>query len=259
MQAGPPCEAAEGERPRSEGTIMFFGPYDWLMIPGLLLGLYAQFRLTSTYKRYVRQPLESGVTGAQAARVILDRAGLQDVGIHPVQGHLTDHYDPLRRALFLSGENYQGSSIAAVGVAAHEAGHALQHQAAYAPLQLRMMLVPATSFATKAAFFILGVGMLLTYIGFISVKLFAALLPFAVGAYAVVTFFQLITLPVEYDASRRAKDQLLRHGLVSGRERAAVSRVLNAAALTYVAGLITAVLEMLRIILIARSLGDDRG
>jgi len=238
---------------------MFFGPYDWLMIPGLLLGLYAQFKLTATYNRYVRQPLASGLTGAQAARVILDGAGLQQVDVQPVPGHLTDHYDPLKRALFLSAENYGGRSIAAVGVAAHEAGHALQHQAAYAPLQLRMMLVPATNFATKAAFMILGVGMLLTYIGFISVKLFAALLPFAIGAYAVVTFFQLVTLPVEYDASRRAKDQLLRHGLIDNTERTAVARVLNAAALTYVAGLITAVLELLRIVMIARGLGDDRG
>lgn len=238
---------------------MLFGPYDWLMIPGLLLGLYAQFKLTSTYNRYVREPLESGLSGAEAARAILDHAGLQNVDVHPVPGHLTDHYDPLKHALFLSEENYGGRSIAAVGVAAHEAGHALQHQAAYAPLQLRMMLVPATNFATKAAFLILGAGMLLTFIGIISVKLFAALLPFAIGAYAVVTFFQLITLPVEYDASRRAKDQLLRLGLISNQERASVSRVLNAAALTYVAGLVTAVLQMLRIVMIARSLGDDRG
>jgi uncharacterized protein len=238
---------------------MFLGPYDWLMIPGLLLGLYAQFKLTSTYNRYVREPLESGLSGAEAARAILDHAGLQNVDVHPVQGHLTDHYDPLKHALFLSEENYGGRSIAAVGVAAHEAGHALQHQAAYAPLQLRMMLVPATNFATKAAFLILGAGMLLTFIGIISVKLFAALLPFAIGAYAVVTFFQLITLPVEYDASRRAKDQLLRLGLISNQERASVSRVLNAAALTYVAGLVTAVFQMLRLVMIARSLGDDRG
>lgn len=238
---------------------MFFGPYDWLMIPGLLLGLYAQFRLTSTYNRYIRQPIESGLSGAEAARIILDRAGLENVDVHPVQGHLTDHYDPLKRALFLSEENYAGRSIAAVGVAAHEAGHALQHQAAYKPLQLRMMLVPATNFASTAAFTIFGVGMLLMYLGFLSKALFVAILPIAIGAYAVMTFFQLITLPVEFDASRRAKEHLLRLGLISAQERSSVSRVLNAAALTYVAGLVTAVLQLLRIVLIARSLGDDRG
>jgi len=238
---------------------MFFGPYDWLMIPGLLLGLYAQMKLTSTYNRYVRQPVDSGLSGAEAARVILDRAGLRHVEVHPVPGHLTDHYDPLKRALFLSEENCAGRSIAALGVAAHEAGHALQHQAAYAPLQLRMMLVPATNFASRTAFIILGLGMLLTYLGILSKALFVAVLPIAIGAYAVVTFFQLVTLPVEFDASRRAKEQLLRLGLISPGERTSVSRVLNAAAMTYVAGLVTAVLELLRIVLIARGLDDDRG
>ena len=236
---------------------MIFWPFDVLMIPGLLVGLYAQFKLNSTYQRYVREPVESGLSGAEAARVILDRAGLPEVEVAPVAGHLTDHYDPIKRALFLSEENFAGRSIAAVGVSAHEAGHALQHQAAYAPLKLRMMLVPATNFASQAAFLIFGVGMMLTYLGIVSKALFVALLPYAIGAYAVVTFFQLITLPVEYDASRRAKEQLLRLGLISSRERDSVARVLNAAALTYVAALISSMLELLRMILISRHL-DDR-
>src|SRR5688572_30158313 len=118
---------------------MMFDPL-WLLfaIPGLLLGLYAQMKLTSTYGRYMRVPVGSGLSGAEAAREILDRAGLSNMPVHEVGGHLSDHYDPMKKALFLSAENYRGRSLAAVGVAAHEAGHALQHQAAYAPLKWRM-------------------------------------------------------------------------------------------------------------------------
>src|SRR5437899_1170930 len=136
----------------------FLGEYWWLMIPGLILGIYAQIKLSSAYGKYVRVPTRSGLTGAHAAREILDHAGLSNVPVEEVGGHLTDHYDPIKRALFLSPANYEGNSIASVGVAAHETGHALQHQAAYAPLKWRMMLVPITQFASKAwmALFFLG-------------------------------------------------------------------------------------------------------
>ncbi len=231
---------------------LFFGPWDWLMIPGLLIGLWAQFKLTSTYNRFARQPVETGLTGAQAAREILDRAGLRQVPVNPVPGHLTDHYDPIKRALFLSAENYHGRSIAAVGVAAHEAGHALQHKEAYAPLQLRMMMAPATGIASTAVWLILVVGYLLTLFRILSPAMFGALLPYAIGAFAVVTLFQLVTLPVEYDASRRAKVQLSQLGIVRSHEAGAVSQMLGAAALTYVAALVASVLELLRLIMIAR-------
>src|SRR2546422_4574562 len=118
--------------------MMFWDPWWWLMIPGLILGFCAQIKLSAIYNKYVRVPIESGVSGAEAAREILDRNGLPNVPVEEVGGHLTDHYDPTKRALFLSSENFRGRSIAAVGVAAHESGHALQHQAAYAPLKLRM-------------------------------------------------------------------------------------------------------------------------
>ncbi|MHB1306945.1 MAG: zinc metallopeptidase [Limisphaerales bacterium] len=229
-----------------------------LIIPGILLGLWAQFRLTSTYGRYVRVPVQSGLTGAETARHILDQSGLRNVPVQPVPGHLTDHYDPIKRVLCLSEENFAGRSIAALGVAAHEAGHALQHKEAYAPLQWRMMLVPATGFATKAAALIIGGGFILMFMGMLSPAAFGAILPFAIGAYAVVALFQMITLPVEYDASRRAKEQLSRLGLITAQEAPGVSKVLNAAALTYVAALVTALLELLRLVLIARSLNDDR-
>src|SRR5687768_11615661 len=173
----------------------------WLFaIPGLILGMYAQFKLMGTYSRYVRVPTARGLTGAGAARAILDSAGLHNMPVHEVGGHLTDHYDPTKKALFLSSENYHGTSIAAVGVAAHEAGHALQHKAAYAPLNIRMMLVPITNFASIAWGVILMAGIFL--------GMFQQFLGIAIVLFTIIAAFQLITLPVEYDASRRAKEQL---------------------------------------------------
>jgi hypothetical protein len=220
----------------------------WLFaIPGMILGLYAQFKLMGTYGHYARVPAGSGLSGAEAAREILDRAGLRNMPVCEVGGHLTDHYDPMKKALFLSSENFHGRSLAAVGVAAHEAGHALQHKAAYAPLKLRMMMVPATQFASWAWMgitvlgFILGGPWLIKCIGI------------AIGIFAVITLFQIVTLPVEFDASRRAREQLLRLGIVGQNEAGGVSKVLNAAALTYVAAMISSVLQLLHLITIARN------
>ena len=222
----------------------------WLMIPGLLLGLYAQFKVSSAYRRYLEVPVSSGMTGAQAAREILDQSGLPEVPVEEVPGHLTDHYDPAKKALFLSSENYHGNSISAVGVAAHESGHALQHQAAYAPMQIRQTLVPVTQFASTAAMWISFGGMIA------GLPFLKSIIGIAIAAFAVITLFQIVTLPVEFDASRRAKQQLLRLGLIDHREHDAVNNVLNAAALTYVAGMIASVFQLLHLILIAR--GDDR-
>lgn len=227
--------------------LMIIDQWWWLAIPGLILGVYAQIKLSSTYSRYIQIPADSGLTGAQASRIILDRAGLRNVDVHEVPGHLTDHYDPTKRALFLSSENFHGRSLAALGVAAHEAGHALQHQASYAWLNLRMLVVPATQFASNAAFIIV---LLSAFLGMVKV-----LAPIAVAIFAIIALFQLITLPVEFDASRRAKLELQRHGLVSAAEAPGVSRVLNAAAMTYVAAMVTAVLQLLHWVMIARS-GD---
>jgi uncharacterized protein len=223
-------------------------PSFWVFfLPGLALGLYAQWRLSSVYGRYLQESLGTGVSGAEAAREILDRAGLDNVPVEEVPGHLTDHYDPIHRRLCLSGENYHGRSIAAVGVAAHEAGHALQHQAAYLPLHLRMAMVPITQFASNAVYWIALLGMILGI-----TKLFLV----AVILFSVVTFFQLITLPVEFDASRRAKAELIRLGLVSPSERSGVAKVLNAAALTYVAAMVQSLLTLLHYAMLAR--GRDR-
>ena len=218
----------------------------WLIIPGLILGIYAQFKLSSTYSKYLRVGLRARLTGAQAAREILDNSGLYSVPVEAVGGHLTDHYDPSKRALFLSAENYEGQSVAAVGVAAHEAGHALQHHAAYAPLQLRMSLVPVTQFASVAWMGLLVLGL---FLGGVFASKFIWI---AVAIFTVTTLFQIVTLPVEFDASKRAKQVLLRLGLVQADESEGVSKVLNAAAMTYVAALVTSVLQLARLLMLAR-------
>jgi len=218
--------------------------YWWFALPGLLLGLWAQLKLSSTYGKFSRVPVDSGMTGEQAAREILDRAGLASVPVLEVPGHLTDHYDPTKRVLCLSTDNFHGQTVAAVGVAAHEAGHALQHLAAYGLFQARMALVPVTQFAQHAYLGILLIGM---FMGLMKIAL-----PIIIVTFSVITLFQLVTLPVEYDASRRAKDQLFRLGLVHENERAGVAKVLDAAALTYVAALVTGILTLLYYLSLAR-------
>jgi uncharacterized protein len=225
---------------------MMFDPLMMLfMVPGLLLGMYAQFKLSGTYGKYINVPATSGISGAEAAREILDSVGLTGMPVEMVHGHLTDHYDPMRKALFLSEANYYGRSLAAVGVAAHEAGHALQHRAAYLPLHMRMAMVPITSIATQAA-------VLISMFGF-----FMGMMKFVMAGviiYGILAVFQIITLPVEFDASSRAKKQLQKLGLIRGEEETrGVSKVLSAAAMTYVAAMITAVLQFLYFFLRMRS------
>jgi len=226
--------------------MFFFDPkYLLFALPGLLLGIWAQIRLHSIYGKYSQVPVESGRTGAETARRILDSAGLTEMPVEEVEGRLSDHYDPTKRALFLSSDNFHGNSIAAVGVAAHEAGHALQHQAAYGLFNLRMALVPVTQFASFAYMGIFFLGLIL--------GLMKVVLPIIIVIFSVLALFQLVTLPVEYDASSRAKEQLFRLGLVREDERAGVSQVLHAAALTYVAALVTSVMELLYYISAARN------
>jgi len=228
--------------------MMFYGfdpIYFLFALPGLLLGIWAQMKLSSAYGKYSQVPVESGMTGAEAAREILDRAGLNNMPVEEVPGHLSDHYDPTKKALFLSSENFHGQTIAAVGVAAHEAGHALQHQTSDEMFNFRMALVPVTQFASVAY-------MGIFFAGFIFRQFFPTFIWIAIGLFGLMTLFQLVTLPVEYDASRRAKDQLFRLGLVHEHERAGVSKVLDAAALTYVAALVSSVLQLLYLLSIAR-------
>jgi Zn-dependent membrane protease YugP len=217
--------------------MLFFDPiYFLFIIPGLLLGLWAKVKLSHAYGKYSQVGVDSGMTGAEAAREILDRAGLHNVPVEEVPGHLSDHYDPTKRALFLSQENFSGQSVAAVGVAAHEAGHALQHQAAYGLFNVRQAIVPAVQFADWTWYLVIFVGFWLHAFGLIAL---------GIALFSAVTLFQLVTLPVEFDASRRAKEQLFRLGLVHEHEREGVAKVLDAAALTYVAALVMSVMQLL--------------
>ncbi len=208
--------------------------YILLIVGTMGIGLYASARVRSTYNRYSQVPASSGLTGAQVAQRILDLNGIRDVTIHAMPGHLTDHYDPAHRRLVLSEENFHGTSVAALGVAAHECGHAIQHQQLYAPLQWRMAAVGITNIASQAAMWIplLGWGGNL-----MSGKMAITLMAICMG---IIMLFQLVTLPVEFDATARAKKILASTGAVApGPEFNAMSSVLSAAALTYVAAFIS--------------------
>lgn len=217
-----------------------------LIVPTMLLGLYAQWKVQSAYSNNARIRSRGGITGAEAADAILRKAGIRDVSITETPGHLTDHYDPVNKQLVLSSENYHGSSLAALGVAAHEAGHALQHAVGYKALQARMTLVPITSFASRVLPFILIAG----FFAPIATQLGSALILGAIGAYAVLTVFQLITLPVEFDASSRAKAELVNLGILDRDEMGGVVETLNAAALTYVAAFVSSLATLLYYVLI---------
>jgi len=215
---------------------MIFDPMYFVYVaPALLLGLWAQFRVRSAYAE-ARQ-LAAPLSGAAAARHILDSAGLDQVGIEPIPGELSDHYDPREKVLRLSQEVYQSRSLAAVGIAAHEAGHAIQDAQAYAPLVIRNAAVPAASLGSNASF-------LLIFLGLVFQPL-AVLVYIGIALFACVVFFQLVNLPVEFNASARAKAQLAQLGIVSPDEMVYVNRVLGAAAWTYVAGTLQAVMILL--------------
>src|SRR5215217_9700944 len=212
---------------------MFLDPmYFLFMIPGFIFMLWAQSKVKGNYRKYSKVPNAAGVTGAQAAQRVLMSEGLGDVVIEPIAGELTDHYDPRARVLRLSQGVYGVPSIAAIGIAAHEAGHAIQHAKAYAPLQLRTAIVPVVNIGSNLGYIVLLIG----FIGQIYELALAGVILFALA-----TVFALLTLPVEFDATRRAKEALVRVGLVDsgvagGEESKGVARVLDAAAWTYIAG-----------------------
>lgn len=200
------------------------------IVVALIIGIWAQIKVSSTYSHWSKVGSRSGMTGMEAAQYVMREAGVTDVTIKPIDGHLTDHYNPATKELCLSGENYYGRSISALGVAAHEAGHAVQHKVGYSMLHFRMTLVPVTQFASNALPVIMIVGF---FIGLIK--------PLAIlGAaiYAILTLFQFVTLPVEFDASNRAKEKLVGLGILAKDEMEGVKSVLGAAAWTYVAAFI---------------------
>jgi Zn-dependent membrane protease YugP len=210
----------------------------------LVLGLYAQMRVSSAFGKYKKVAATSGVTGAQAAREILNAAQIHDVEVREINDMLGDHYDPIKKRLCLSSDVFRTPSVAALGIAAHEAGHAIQHARAYAPLKWRMAIVPVTQFASQILPLVIIGGFMFQITGLITL---------GVICYGVLAFFQLITLPVEFDASKRAKVILQQMGMVQpGGEAAGVNSVLNAAALTYVAAFVAALGNLVYLLMARR-------
>ncbi len=215
----------------------------FLIIPTAILGIVAQARVQGAYKKWSRVGSRSRITGREAALYVLQKAGITDVEITATRGMLTDHYDPKNKRLVLSEANYHGHSLAALGVAAHEAGHAVQHATGYSMLKLRMSLVPVTMIASQLLPFIIIGGFFFGMLGLIKL---------GVLVYLVLTIFQLITLPVEFDASRRAKVELVSTGILQQDEMEGVNDTLNAAALTYVAAFVSSLANLLYMLALAR-------
>ncbi|MCI9429128.1 MAG: zinc metallopeptidase [Lachnospiraceae bacterium] len=224
------------------GYGFYYDPTYFLVLIGVIVTVLASARVNGTYAKYARVRSMTGMTGAQAAERILYQAGIRDVKIEHVRGNLTDHYDPSSRTVRLSDATYNSSSVAAVGVAAHECGHVLQHYEGYAPLKFRTALVPAANIGSK-----LGIPMIL-----IGVLLGAnsTLVTIGIWVFALAVLFQIVTLPVEFNASHRAVQILDRQGILAGEEVRQCRKVLNAAALTYVAAAAASILQLLRLVIL---------
>lgn len=226
---------------------MFYDPTYVLLIPALLLAMYAQVKVTSTFNRFRRERSYAGLSGAQVARQILDRNGLQSVPVEETRGYLTDHYDPQQKVLRLSSEVYNSTSVAALGVAAHEVGHALQHAHNYVPLGIRNNLFPVANFGSQLAFPLFIAGFLFN---------FDTLMLVGIWFFIAALAFQLVTLPVEFDASRRAVRLLSEGGYLTTYEVPKAKSVLNAAALTYVAATAMAAMQLVRLLVLRGSRRD---
>lgn len=229
---------------------MFYGFYDptyILVVIGLAICLLASAKMRSTFNRYSRVRNHSGLTGRDAAEQILRRAGIYDVRVEHVGGNLTDHYDPRSKVLRLSDATYGSTSVAALGVAAHECGHAIQHDTGYVPLKVRSALVPVVNFGSSIAWILIAIGLIFNSRSSI------LFLNLGILAFSLAVIFQLVTLPVEFNASSRAIHILGGSGMLYEDEVNATKKVLFAAALTYVAGAISSILQLLRIIMIANN------
>ena len=218
-----------------------------LFIFAMLVSLYAEIKVTQTFRKYSRVKTRRGENAAMAARRILDREGLRHIGIERVGGSLTDHFDPRAGVLRLSQSVFGSSSCAAIGVAAHEAGHAIQHERGYFPIKLRSALVPITGFASRISWLVIFGGILLTLFAE-AFELGYTLLLFGIALFSVTAIFQLVTLPCEFNASKRALVALTESGYYSEEELGAARKVLSAAALTYVAALFVTVMQLLRLL-----------
>ncbi|SHJ58236.1 zinc metallopeptidase [Tepidibacter formicigenes] len=223
-----------------------FDPTFIILIPGILLAFYAQTKVQTTFNKYLRVGSFKGYTGAQVARAILDRNGLNNVNIEITGGRLSDHYDPRSRVLRLSNDVYYGTSIASISVAAHEVGHAIQHANAYFPLTFRNSLVPIVNISSSMSWVFI-------MLGFFAIP---ALLDIGILLFSGAVLFQVVTLPVEFNASSRAIEQLVANNLITFDEEKSSKKVLNAAALTYIAAAASAILQLIRFIIIRNSRDD---
>ncbi|MBQ7841392.1 MAG: zinc metallopeptidase [Lachnospiraceae bacterium] len=228
---------------------MYYDVTYLLVILGAVLSMIASARVNSTFNRYSRERSMTGMTGAQAARRILDQSGLYNVKVEHIRGNLTDHYDPRSKVLRLSDATYASGSVAAIGVAAHECGHAVQDNVGYEPMRIRAKLVPAANFGNRFGLPIFVMGLV-----FGSNEV---LMQIGIWVFLLSVLFQLVTLPVEFDASKRALTMLTQYGILSDREANGSKAVLKAAAMTYVAAAAASILNLLRLVLIARRHDDD--
>ena len=233
---------------------MFFGLFwgDWtilVLLPAMIFALYAQFKVKSTFEKYEKIHNRRGVTGADAARRVLDAAGLYNVRIERIHGHLTDHYDPRENVIRLSDATYASTGIAAVGVAAHEAGHAVQHAVGYVPIKVRAAIIPLTRFGSFLAMPLFIIGMLFSGAYYLGNDIGSILMMTGILFFSFSALFQLVTLPTEFNASTRAM-KALDNGILASDELHAARATLTAAAMTYVAALATSLASLLRLILI---------
>lgn len=229
---------------------MFYDPTYILVMIGVVICLLASAKMNSTFSKYSRVRSHSGITGKEAAEALLHREGIYDVRVEYVAGNLTDHYDPRSKVLRLSDATYQQTSVAAIGVAAHECGHAIQHARGYAPLSIRSALVPVANFGSSIAWPLIIIGLIMNS------QTSQLFLNLGVIAFSMAVLFQIVTLPVEFNASRRALKILGNTGMLYPDEVRETRKVLTAAALTYVAGAASAILQLLRLIMISNSRRD---
>ena len=217
-----------------------------ILVPAIILAAYAQYKVSSAFKQYSQVTSMKGLSGAEVARILLDNAGLYNVPVEVVEGNLTDHYDPTSRIMRLSKEVYYSNSVASIGVAAHETGHAIQHKESYAPLNIRNSIFPVVNFSSSASWVIFFIGMLMRS---------GLLISIGIILFTAVVAFQIVTLPVEFDASRRALNLLESSDILYSDEVVKAKAVLDAAALTYVAAAIMSIAQLLRLLYIS---GDER-
>lgn len=233
---------------------MLFDPLYFLFLaPAFALSIWASWRVKSAFKKYSRVRAMSGMTGAQAARHMLERAGLRDVTVTRSRGMLSDHYNPVNKTLALSEAVHDSPSVAAIGVACHEAGHAIQHARGYRPLHLRSALVPTANVGSSLGYFVMMGGLLLLM--FTGSPVGQTVILLGAVLFSAVLLFQVVTLPVEFDATNRAKVLAVEYGIVGAQEREGMDKVLNAAALTYVAAVVSTLMTLLYFLLRAGLLG----